>query len=109
MSSFTPSGSAGVPQTIDFVVPNTLSISTLELTAADTDYSFTFPNGTKSFLIKLREDTSKLRIYKLSGSLEFFTLPKGVSYSESEVDASGLTLFVQSTEGAQTLEILSWA
>jgi len=79
---------------------------------ANTEYSYTFPTGTKSFMLRDREADSKLRIaYTANGTSgnDYFTNYPGNIYPKDNLNTtSGFTIYFRSNKANRTIEILSW-
>ena len=90
--------------------PTTANIAMI---AADTEYSYTLPTGTRKFSLKLRDEANafKLNLGKLSGQsgAVYMTVPSNSIYYEDEVNTEvDTTLFFQSTVALQVMEIVVW-
>lgn len=86
------------------------TVSNVTMALASTEYSYTLPNKTKIFRIKLR-DSALLQLAFASGesSTNYVTIYQRGSYGESGLDMSGVTLYFQSPTAAQVAEIISYA
>lgn len=108
MSSFTPSGSGGLPAptiTIsDVTIP---TITNLSMPLAGTEYSIPIPSSSKRFLIKLR-DTSQLQLSFSSGLPTYITLGPGTFYGEDIDPTAVLTIYLRATLPGQVAELVSW-
>lgn len=85
-------------------------IDHVDMPLAATEYSYTFPTGTKQFEVKTRT-AGKLQLCFSAGqtTTEFFTVPSGASLSESGLKtAAGLTLYFQCSTPNNVLEIKHW-
>ena len=79
--------------------------TTLALTTAGTEYSFTVPDNTKRLIIGLRSGAYNFT-YGWVTTTRNFTVPAGVYRDISDVYLVGKTLFVSCADAsAQTLEI----
>lgn len=89
----------------------TPTISNVTTVVAGTEYSHTFQNDTKRFILKARGQNSILQIAFISGQTgtTFITLYQGVVYSEEDLDLQGLTIYFQSNKAGEIVEILEWA
>lgn len=111
MSAFTPAGSGGLPPTPITIAGSTAGVSaTVNLILASTEYSFTFPTGTRQFLIKLRGRSKLQYSYTLGGSgTSFTTLERFCFYSEIGLLLTApITLYFQCTDPGQVAEITYW-
>lgn len=77
------------------------------LALSNTEYYYTFPTGTKKYIIKARNGTVKLSFVVGGTSTAYLTLPRGTVYQEDNLDFSG-DIFVSSDKSNDTIEILSW-
>lgn len=108
MSVFSPVGSSTV--TAEIAGSSQPSILNFSIANANTEYSVQLPQGTRSFLFKLRENAD-LKVAYTAGTtaLNYFTLPRGCSMSESALALSApLDLFFQSPSPGQILELTYW-
>ena len=98
------------PVPVEFALTDTPTITNLSATIAATEYNHSFQSGTRKFRIVSRK-VSQLQIsYTLGESgTKFITIPRGGWHSEENVDASAVTLYVQSTIGNNIIEILEWS
>ncbi len=87
----------------------TPSIQNISLALAATEYTVTLPANTERFRIQVR-GTSRLQIAYVSGQsgTNFISLYAGAYYEEAGLDVVSLNLYVQSSQGGETLEVLSW-
>lgn len=90
----------------------TPTIAAVAVVLANTEYSYTFPTGTKSFMLRDRESDSKLRIaYTALGTSgnDYFTNYPGNIYPKDNLNTtSGFTIYFRSNKAGRTIEILSW-
>lgn len=79
------------------------------MTSADTEYSYTFPTGTRAFRIKLRALNALLKIAFASGESgsSYITVPYG-DFLEMKAKVGGATIYFQSPTAAQVSEIKTW-
>lgn len=79
------------------------------MTSADTEYSYTFPAGTRAFRIKLRALNALLKVAFTSGASgsTYITVPYG-DYLEMHAKVGGATIYFQSPTASQTAEIKTW-
>jgi hypothetical protein len=92
-------GIAGLPTVYNVSMP-----------LAATEYTFTFPSGTKKFSLKTRV-TSNLQYTFQSGQsgTTFVTIPPGCNYSEENLSLStSLSIYFQSNKPSNTLELTLW-
>jgi len=86
------------------------TIANVSVTLADTEYSYSLPDGTRRFSVKLRDVGAELKIaFEASdSSTTYVMLPSGRSYNELNVKGGGNTLYFQSPTAGQVAEVLSW-
>lgn len=86
------------------------TIANVNITLADTEYSYALPAGTMRFEINLRNVAIPLKICFVSGASGtiYKNLPAGESYREEGIKAGDNTLYFQSATADQVAEILSW-
>jgi len=78
---------------------------------ANTEYSYTFPVGTKTFLLRDRDSDSKLRIAYASGGTgtNWFTNYPGNIYPANNLNTlTGFTIYFRSNKANRVIEIESW-
>lgn len=77
---------------------------------ANTEYSYTFPDGTRKFRINARGN-SKLQISYSSGTTntQYITIYPGNSFEESELSTTSFTIYYRSSKANEVVEILSWS
>lgn len=86
--------------------PTTANVS---MTSAATEYSYTFPAGTKKFTIKLRALNALLQIAFTEGAsgTTYFTVGYGDKLT-MEAKVGGATIYFQSPTASQTAEVQTW-
>jgi len=97
----------------DSTADNATAVTTANITVtlANTEYSYTFPTGTKTFLLRDRDSDSKLRIsYTLGGTAtSWFTNYPGNIYPAKNLNTvSGFTIYFRSNKANRIIEIESW-
>lgn len=83
-------------------------IENIVMPLANTEYSFTLPDNTKRFTIKLREDNAELKIKYSSGG-DYFILNRGNSYDEMELDTNNVTIYFETTYTGKNVELIYWS
>ena len=86
------------------------TIANVSVTLADTEYSYTLPDHTKKFTIKLRDIGAPLQICFVSGNSNttYMNIGNGKSYTEDHIKGKGNILYFRSTVADQVAEIISW-
>jgi hypothetical protein len=98
---------------IDVNVLNSTSadpfIQNITVAAADTEQSFTFPNKTKRFFMRVRDGMAKMQIAYLvnESTSNFVTINMGCNYSE-DIDMSNKTIYFQINKPNKIVELLYW-
>lgn len=91
--------------------PTTPSIQNVSLPTANTEVAVVLPMGTARYAIRAR-GSSKLRLGFNVGDTTagpYFTIQRGVVYSEGDVTVAALTLYVQADLASEVAEVLSWS
>lgn len=85
------------------------TINNTTMTSANTEYSYTFPAGTKAFSIKLEELNAQLKVAFVSGAsgTEYITIPYGESM-KMNAKVGGSTIYFQSIKASQKAQITTW-
>lgn len=78
-------------------------------TLANTEYSYSFPTGTKKFSLRAR-GKAKLQLAFVSGNsgTNYITVFSGSKYEEIGLKLTAITAYFQSNKAGETVEILSW-
>lgn len=86
------------------------TIANVSIPSASTEVSYTLPNNTKKFYIKLREADADMKLAFSAGTsgTTYVTVHRGTWYSEEALNVSSVILYFQATAGSQTAEIVSW-
>lgn len=83
-------------------------VATVALTLANTEYSYTFPAGTKAFTLQNR-DNGVVKIRKTSGGA-FWTFFPGQPWFPMNIKASAtISVILESPSAAQTIELIYWS
>lgn len=113
MSTFTPSGSGGLPPSSVVVTgATTPTLANVAASLASTEYSYALPSSSQLFTIKLRGGNATLQLaYSVGTSgTTYLTIPKGCSYTVGGLDISNtVVLYFQSPTAGQVVEIESWS
>ena len=84
-------------------------IENVDITDADTEYSYELPTGVKKFTIKLRDLGYELKVCFVSGDVSnYINLSSGKSYTENNIKGQKNTLYFKSPSASQVAEILYW-
>ena len=80
------------------------------MTSANTEYSYTLPNNTKKFEIKLRNVgyPLKLAIVKGTSGTTYVNIPNGGRHKEEDIRFPNTILYFQTTANSQVAEIISY-
>lgn len=113
MGIFSPSGAGqtgGSGSSIEVTNP---LITNVSVPLAATEVAIALPANTKRFLIRARKVSNaypQIQLAYISGDSGtiYLTVPGGAYYSEGEIDAPSLTLYIQSNTPATIIEIVSW-
>ena len=86
------------------------TVYNLVLAAANTEYSFAVPTGTKKILFHCRtDDTLKFSYAEGESGSVYSTLPEGASQSDDDLNtAPGFTIYFQSASVGVVVEITIW-
>lgn len=86
------------------------------LTDADTEYSFSFPNGTKGYTISIRGgvDTDTFRLAWATGKVAtptepYRSYPQNVEVFDSNLNLEYQTLYIASSAASKVAQIEYWA
>ena len=96
------------------LAPKTLSLDGVDVTVADTEYSFTFPKGTRRFEFRYRA-AADLRFSDETGKVAgptdtYITLPSGQGFDSGPAAVSdALTIYFASSTGSSRVEIIYWS
>lgn len=74
---------------------------------ADTEYSIPLPDNTKRFLIRARENDTKLKV-KFSPGGSFIQLKRSVTYSEDNLLTTSVTVYYETDKPGRTVELVYW-
>lgn len=107
MSSFTPAGSGGAPQTLTVPKASSPTVVLVNMPLANTEYTYTLPAGCKQFLLRL-QGMNTLNVGYVSGSTNL-TIPRGCFYQESDLNLPAtLDIYLTSSSPSQVVELLVW-
>lgn len=91
-------------------IAGTPVVANIAMPVANTEYSYTLAPNTKQILFKTRENSLLKFTFQMGQSnINYITVPPGSSYTLEGVDPTiSLTVYFQSDNSAETLEIISW-
>ena len=88
------------------------TIANVACAAANTEYSYVLPTGTRFFRLKVRDDlpaTLKLAFIATQSGTNYIIQYPGFTYESPMFPLdSSLTVYFQCTKASQTVEIESW-
>lgn len=86
------------------------TIANVAMTLANTEYSYALPDGTKRFMIKLRDPGYPLQLAVVSGesNTTYYNIANGKTHEEKEIKGQGTTLYFRTTTASMIAEIISW-
>jgi len=98
-----------IPVTFSATTTTTPNIWNVSAPLAGIEYSQALSASVKRFLIKCR-DTAQIQLGYGVGesSTDFITIPPGAVYEEKDILSSSLTLYFQTDQAGQTIEIVEW-
>lgn len=83
-------------------------VNNLTLTNANTEYSYSFNQYTKKFLIQARGDHDiKLAFFSGESATDYFTIKTSCVYYEDLVHGP-FTIYMQSPDAGTVVEIIEW-
>lgn len=93
---------------ISIAAADTLTIFNLSAPTANTEVSQSLPSGTKQITIKVRDGTAKAQFSFVSGEsgTKYITIPRGASYHIFDLNLTGESLYIQTNQASQTVEII---
>lgn len=96
-------------------VATNVSIVNVDMPLAETEYSFTFPANTVAWVVKTRAQGTLLHYAFTTGKLPisgdgsaYATVPQNFLQSQSDVEWSGKTIYLQTEKIEQLVEIISY-
>jgi len=86
------------------------TIKNVDIVDANTEYSYTLPDGTSRFEMKVRNLGIPLKICFVSAGsgITYYNLPASQSYREDNIKRGSNILYFQAATASQVLEIMSW-
>lgn len=110
MAAFTPSSGPGNTTAVINGAANP-TVANVDVTNADTEYSYVIPVGTKKFWLRVRNVdglAAWLRVYYVSGDTVYATVNPGGIYVEQGLTTSALTIYFKCNYPNRVVEIVSW-
>jgi hypothetical protein len=85
------------------------TIENVDITLADTEYSYTLPAGTRTFEFRFRNEETfgKLAIAQGLSGTTYITVGQGETIKE-EIKGGGVTLYFRGDNASDVAEILSF-
>lgn len=98
-----------LPVNISVNEASSVTIDNLSVPLSNTEVSYAFPSKTAKFSIRSRSAT-KIQISFISGQsgTTYFTILPGVVWVEDNLDLTAVTLYLQTNNASQVIEIMSW-
>ena len=86
------------------------TVANVSMTSANTEYSYTLPEGTRSFWMKLRDPGYSAQVAMVEGdsNTTYFTIQNQKTHKEEEVKSSNTVLYFRSTQASMVMEIISF-
>lgn len=86
------------------------TIQNVSMTTANTEYSYSLPEGTNTFKVQLRSFAAALQLCFIENdsATTYVNIGAGGFYLEEDIKAQNIDLFFRSPTANQTLEVLSW-
>ena len=110
MAAFTPSTGPGNTTAVIAGAANP-TVANVAVVAADTEYNYTIPAGTKKFWLRVRNldgVAAYLKVYYVSGDTVYATVNPGGIYVEQDLTTSALTIYFKCNYPNRVVEIVSW-
>ena len=109
MANFQSAGGGGVPVSASIIGASNPSISNVALATANTEVAIVLPSNTRKYMLKLRDpNTMKLAFIVGNSGTTYLTVWPGCVYTESDISATGTTIYVQSPTASQVVELVVW-
>lgn len=96
--------------TVRVLQGGTPTTAKVEALVADTEYSYTFPTGTRRFKL-LSTTCADIKIGTAAGNIaldDYWPVDAGNVYEEDFLNLSGLTLYLTSSKDNDIIRIISW-
>ncbi len=108
MTTIASTGALTSPTTPDSLTTGTVKTATLIL--ANTEYPYTFPAQTKTFILHARTG-ARVEVAFAAGDLaagDYLTVPPGCNYGRENIGSASTTLYVRSPAAGLVVEFESW-
>lgn len=90
-------------------LPESPEIFNVSIPLANTEVEQALGSNIQGFTVRCRgEAEMKLAFTTGESGTKFITIPKGCSFSESDINFSG-SVFLQTNKPGQTVEVLAWS
>lgn len=83
-------------------------ITTVAITLANTEYTYSFPAGTKGFQIQNRND-AVIKLRKTSGGAYWTFFPGQPWFPVNIKGTAAISIILESPSAGQTVEVLYWS
>lgn len=96
--------------TVRVLQGGTATTAKVEVVTAGTEYSYTFPTGTRRFKIQ-SENCGDLKVGTAAGNIaldDYWPVAAGSEYNEEFLNLSGLTFYLTSSVDNDIIRIISW-
>lgn len=86
------------------------TVANVDMTDANTEYSYTFPTGTKSFTMKLRSQSVKFKYAYTEGEsgTTYQEMGQNFTLREENLNFTSKTIYFQAPSASQVMEIVSY-
>lgn len=86
------------------------TVANVDMPLSGTEYSYTLPNGTRAFWLKLRDPGYALQACYVTGQSDttYLTVAQGKIHKEEHIKQGGTTVFFRSTQADMVAEVISF-
>jgi hypothetical protein len=87
-----------------------ITVANVDITLANTEYSYALPPGTRRFKIKLRNPGYPLQLCMVFGGSDttYYNIAQGKTHEERDIKGTNITLYFRTTANNQKAEIISF-
>ena len=87
-----------------------ITIANVDITSANTEYSYALPTGTRRFKIKLRNPGYPLQLCMVLGesNTTYYNIAQGKTHEEKDIKGAEITLYFRTTAASQVAEIITF-